>query len=232
MSITMTDETLYARLKGVLNRDWIDIPDYYGYRGTGAPGLILEELLGVDGGNRDTPDAGKWEIKFSGKNAGLLTLFHLEAAPKGHMHQMVRTFGWPDDKGRTSFRHTILGRSDRGFYITNESNRISVCNDSESDVVSPYWTHDKLLNAFASKLRRLIVVKGTKKNNRVKYETAYLYWEPQITQFANAVEHGIVAIDFDARTNNGRGLRNHGTKFQVKYDNLRHLYNHYQKFTV
>ena len=28
--------------------------------------------------------------------------------------------------------------------------------------------------------------------------------------FADAIERGIVAIDFDARTNNGDGLRNHG----------------------
>ena len=72
----MTDADLYARLRGVLRRGWIPMPDYSGYRGTGAPGKILEELLGIDGGNFDTPDAGRWEIKFHSRNA-LLTLFHL-----------------------------------------------------------------------------------------------------------------------------------------------------------
>lgn len=227
--IQMTDTDLYARLRGILKRGWIQIPDYHGYRGTGAPGVILEELLGIDGGNRDTPDAGKWEIKFHSRNS-LLTLFHLEAQPRGHMHQMVRKFGWPDEKGRTSFRHTIHGRSERGFYVANESNRITVRNDSVSDMVWPYWTHDSLINAFAAKFRRLIVVKGRKHKGRVKYDKANLYWEPQTTLFIEAIEKGIVAIDFDARTNNGRGLRNHGTKFRIKYDNLRHLYIHQQKF--
>lgn len=225
----VADADLYARLRGILTRGWITIPDYHGYRGTGAPGTILEELLGIDGTNRDTPDSGKWEIKFHSQSS-LLTLFHLEAQPKGHMHHMVRKFGWLDAKGRTSFRHTIHGRSDKGFYVMNESNRLTVRNDSVSDMVWPYWTHDSLMNAFAAKFRRLIVVKGKKQNGQVKYETAHLYWEPQITLFVEAVEKGIIAVDFDARTNNGRGLRNHGTKFRIQYDNLRHIYNNQQKF--
>lgn len=226
----MTDADLYARLRGVLQRGWIPMPDYSGYRGTGAPGKILEELLGIDGGNFDTPDAGRWEIKFHSRNA-LLTLFHLEGEPKGHMHHMVREFGWPDAKGRTSFRHTIhKGHSSLGFYVANESGRITVRHPGVSDIAWPYWTHDRLLNAFASKFRRLIVVKGRKHRDQVRYDVAHLYWEPRVTLFVGAVERGIVAIDFDARTNNGRGLRNHGTKFRVEYDDLRHLYANRQKF--
>jgi len=226
----MTDADLYARLRGVLKRGWIPMPDYPGYRGTGAPGKILEELLGVDGGNLDIPDAGRWEIKFHSRNS-LLTLFHLEGEPKGHMHHMVRTFGKLDKEGRTSFRHTIhRGHSSMGLYVANESARITVRHPDVSDIVWPYWTHDRLLNAFASKFRRLIVVKGRKRGDQVRYDVAHLYWEPKVTLFVKAVESGIVAIDFDARTQNGRGLRNHGTKFRVQYDDLRHLYGNRQRF--
>ena len=232
MSAAMSDTDLFARLRGILKRGWIHIPDYPGYGGTGAPGKILEELLGIDGGNRDTPDAGKWEIKFHSRSA-LLTLFHLEGEPKGHMHHMVRQFGWPDDKGRTSFRHTLYqGRSRLNLHIANESNRITVRHPDVSDIVWPYWTHDKLINAFASKFRRLIVVNGSKRSGYVRYEVAHLYEEPTITMFVEAIAKGIVCIDFDARTNNGRGLRNHGTKFRVKYDDLKHLYNRRRKFTA
>ena len=196
---------------------------------------MLEELLGINGGNLDIPDAGRWEIKFHSGSAPI-TLFHLEAEPKNHMHMMVRTFGWPDSKGRTSFRHTIWARSNLGLYVVNESNRITVRHPREADVVWPYWTHDKLLNAFAAKFRRLIAVKGQRKTingvKRVRYNTAHLYWEPQLTSFVEAVERGIVAIDFDARTNNGRGLRNHGTKFRVSADDLHRLYHQHQRFTA
>lgn len=73
--MVMPDADLYARRRGVLKRGWIDIPDSPGTGGTGAAGKLLEELLGINGGNSDTPDAGKWEIKFHSGNA-LLTLFH------------------------------------------------------------------------------------------------------------------------------------------------------------
>lgn len=49
---------------------------------------------------------------------------------------------------------------------------------------------------------------------QVKYEAARLVWEPDATSFVDMIANGTVAIDVDARTNNGRGLRNQGTKFR------------------
>ena len=85
------DEELFARIRQAIARGWINVPEGYGYGGTGGAGRILEELLDAQGGNLDTPDAGKWEIKFHTKSA-LLTLFHKEAEPAGHMHHLVRLF--------------------------------------------------------------------------------------------------------------------------------------------
>ncbi len=224
--MTLSDNEMFERVRKVLSSGWHDLSDY-DYGGTGAPGKILETLLGVDGENFDIPDAGKWEVKFHSGSA-LLTLFHLEAQPKGHMHHMIREFGWTNSEGKLSFRHTIRGRSDRGFYVANEADRVTVRNDSTSDMVWPYWTHDDLINAFVSKLRRVIVVKGVRRMGKVRYDTAHIYREPQSRQFIGAIVSGIVAIDFDVRTFNGRGLRNHGTKFRIAYGDLRHLY-HYSK---
>ncbi len=227
---TMSDDELFHRLRDVIGRGWIPVPDDPGYGGTGAPGIMLEDFPGVSGGNLDIPDAGKWEIKFHSRNS-LLILFHLEAEPRGHMRHMVRRFGWEDAQGRTSFRHTIRSSSAMGFYVSNESGRITIRNDSTPDMLQPYWTHDRLINAFASKLRRLIVVRGQRRRNpnSVRYDNAHMYWGPQITLFTDAIEKGIVAIDFDARTNNGKGLRNHGTKFRTTYDNLTNLYHHHRQ---
>ena len=227
--MVLTDQELFSRLRRLLKSDWISIPDFPGYGGSGAPGTILEKELGLDGGNRDTPDGGKWELKYCSGSAPV-TLFHLEAEPKGHMRHMVQEFGWKDAKDRTSFRHTIWGQSDRGFYVTDESNRITVRNNSVSDMVWPFWPHDKLINAFVGKLRRLIVVRGMKCSGRVKYLSARLYKEPSAALFIGAISQGIIAIDFDARTQNGRGLRNHGTKFRVRAENLDKLYAQVEKF--
>lgn len=190
-------------------------------------------MIGVDANNRDGPDTGIWELKYHGGSAPL-TLFHLTPQPRGNMHQVVRGYGWDDGKGRISFRHTIWGESPRGFKIVDDANRLIVRNigpDSDPDIIPPYWTHDSLLNAFAYKLRRLAVVHGKKRNGMVKYETARLHWEPNLTGFIQACERGLIAIDFDARTNvTGRGLRDHGTKFRIKLNDLKHLYSKSQRF--
>jgi len=234
MSTEKQDSEFFNKLQKVLGQGWIKIPDYHGYRGSGAPGIILQELVGIEANNRDGPDSGVWELKYHGGSAPL-TLFHLTPSPSGIMHQIVRAYGWQDKKGRISFRHTIWGSSQKGFKVVSDANRITIRHegiDADPDVIPPYWTHDQILNAFSYKLRRLAVVKGTKRKGQVKYESAHLYWEPNVTSFVEAIEHGAVAIDFDVRTNErGQGLRDHGTKFRVKESDLRLLYAHNRRLT-
>ncbi len=208
---------------------WISIPDEAGYRGTGGPGLLLESLIGVDVNNRDGPDTGIWELKYHSGSAPI-TLFHLSPNPRGIMHDVVRGYGWPNDRGQTSFRHTLWGKSNRGFYVFNdeETQRIVIRkNGEENNPNAPeaYWEHDKLINAFVYKLRRLALVKGRKKREQVKYESVVLYSDPNTTGLIKAIASGKIAIDFDARTNTGaRGLRDHGTKFRIKSGDLKDLY--------
>lgn len=224
----LTDSELFQRVRQVIRQGWIMVPRIQGYGGTGAAGRVLEDELGVSGGNLDIPDAGKWEIKFH-SGASLLTLFHKEGSPSGHMHHLVRLFGIVDKHERLSFRHTVKGSSALGFYVVNESNLITVKHDKPSGTVSPHWTHDELINAFVSKLRRVIVVRGERRKGMVRFVAAYAYQEPKTTRFIEAIASGIVAIDFDARTQNGRGLRNHGTKFRISYDDLHRLYHQKQR---
>ncbi|MEM7496325.1 MAG: MvaI/BcnI family restriction endonuclease, partial [Myxococcota bacterium] len=178
----LPDAELFSKLRDTIRTGTYVIPDRLGYRGTGGPGLLLENILGFEPNNRDGPDSGKWEIKFHGGSSPL-TLFHKTPEPKGNMHSFVRLCGWPDKHGRTSFRHTIYGKSERGFEIVSEGGRILIRNLNHRDLISPYWTHDTILNAFAYKLRRLAIVHGsvTKKSRTVTYESACLYWEPSIT---------------------------------------------------
>lgn len=217
----------------VLKMGWLDMPDEKSYQGTGAPGRLLEKLLGIAENNNDGPDLNDWEIKYHGGGT-LITLLHKSPEPWGIMNTIVHEHGWPA-KENISFRHTLKGgESDRGFYIVNEPDRIVVRN-RHKDIVVPYWTHDILLNAAGSKLRRLIIVDGQykKTQRKVIYTGATAYWGFKITDFAAAVAKGAVRIDFDARTTKGRGtpLRDHGTKFRVSSDDLSSLYEHRKKIT-
>ncbi len=212
---------------------WI-FPEEGKYNGSGAPGRYLEDLLGIDENNADSPDLGDWEIKFHGGTA-LLTLFHKDPEPRGIIRTMVHEHGWPDDKGRISFRHTISKETQRGFYIADEEDRIVVRNKYK-DAAVPHWTHNTLFNAFSSKCRRLIVVEGEvfKNPRRVIYREATAYWEPDIKGFTRAIADGLFCVDFDARTQKGMGsaIRNHGTKFRIKIDDLSRVYANKLKITT
>lgn len=220
----MATDSFFERVRELIEGGPVRIPDATPYRGTGAPGLLLENLLGLDGGNRDTPDGGRWEIKFhSGK--ALLTLFHLEGQPPGHQKHLIQEYGWIGRSGYLSFRHTLKGESDRGFHVVNENDVIAVRNKNQADANLPSWSHDALVNAFVSKLRRLIVAKGRTQKGYVLYEEAVLYREPIFAAFFEAIASGFVAIDFDMRLISSGGVRNHGTKFRVKGEHLGQLYN-------
>jgi len=225
--VAVSDNELRLRLRFLLEKGWIEIPDQTRYRGTGGPGKLLEDELSVDGGNDDLPDSGRWELKYhSGKS--LLTLFHKEASPKDHMRRLIQTFGWPDNKGRLNFRHTIGGTTGRGFFLRDDAGHISICNQKYPDTTFAHWTHDTIINAFVAKLRHLVVVKGERNKNYVRYNSAHFFREPQVTNLIEAISSGLVLVDFDAREElpPKTGLRNHGTKFRIKFENLRLIYHH------
>jgi len=224
----------FAEIKKIIDMGWIDIPPEKSFNGNAAPGDYLEHLLGGQKNNRDSPDLADWEVKFHGGNA-LITLFHKEPQPRGIMKFMVHEHGWPDHLERISFRHTFAGKSNRGFYVVNEPDRIVVRHDTK-DTVTPYWTHNTLLNCLGAKLRRLILVEGEIQHapvKRVIYRKATAFWEFKQTGFFDALVKGKVYIDFDARTSGGSGttLRNHGTKFRINIKDIESIYEHSQKIT-
>lgn len=217
---------VFKKVADVLKTSIYVFPEKGKYNGSGAPGRLLEDLLGIDENNIDSPDLTDWEIKFHG-GMSLLTLFHKDPEPRGIIRQMVHNHGWDDGKGHISFRHTIGGETQRGFFIVDEEDRIVVKN-RHKDTPVPHWTHNTLFNAFSSKCRRLIVVEGEMLKNprRVVYREATAYWEPDIKGFIKAITNGLFFVDFDVRTQGGIGsaIRNHGTKFRIKIENLSRVY--------
>lgn len=219
------DIVLFDEVKAIMGKT-VEIPDRKGYRGTGAPGKILEDELHIQTNNQDLPDAGRWEIKYTSDNS-YLTLFHKDPSPRepSVMGELVRACGW-DSGGRTSFRHTVWGKSARGFEVRVESARVSVHNIGHPGIV-PYWDMDDLNNSAVTKLRNLLLVFGdVRKSDRcraVTFKVAHMYSGFKFTEFRRGLQEGWIAVDFDARTTNG-GIRNHGTKFRIKTRDVALLY--------
>src|ERR1051325_133090 len=123
VSLPKSSSDAFKRVHELLKRGWIDVPEEY--TGTGAPGNYLEDL--VNGttktkNNRDSPDYKDWEVKFHGGGA-LVTLFHKDPEPKGVTRSILHEHGYLNSKNQVCFRHTIRGRSKRGFYVVNSTDR-------------------------------------------------------------------------------------------------------------
>ncbi len=220
-----TKKQLVAKLQEVLQAGWLEMPADAHYNGAGGPGNYLEDLLGLTAGNQDIADVAGWEVKFYTPKTSLITLFHKEPEPEGILRYMVSKYGWKDAKGRLSFRHTIHGQSDR-FEVVNDAGTIIVRALHDGNDPVPSWTHDTLLNVAGSKLSRLVAVCGQKKGASVRYDSAVLYEKMHLTNLAQDLVNGKMAIDFDVREMNpgSKSLRNHGTKFRVAPKDLHRLY--------
>ncbi len=221
---TISDKELCQRISSVLTHGWYDIPEKY--NGTGAPGVFLQELLGFKADSSDTPDGGRWEVKFHSDKTAQVTLFSLEAKPTGHLDYLLDNFGWPDSAGRTAFGHTIKGNnpSNRGFYIADDGEFLRLCHPDMDELMAPGWLKDELINSLVYKLRRLLSVTGRSESRRVIYEEAKFYASPRCTEFPEMILSGRVAVEFDVKRSEGRSPRNHGTALRVRPDNLAMLY--------
>lgn len=213
---------LFERLVEISQHGFFRMPQKY--TGTGAPGRFLEDLLGLRTGNMDIPDALGWELKYYTDKTNLVTLFHKEPQPKGIVRRLVSNHGWKDSQGRLSFRHTIAGRSDR-FRVSADAGQLTV-RPIEGNGPVPYWTEDVILNMAGGKLRRLVLVKGTRSSQNVRYFRIDVFENMQLTEFVEEVVNGTVKIDFDAREMRpgSKALRNHGTKFRVAPKDICRLY--------
>ena len=220
-----------ARLRNLLEIGWLDMtPGVPRYNGTGGPGNFLEDMLGLTAGGKDIPDCIGWEVKWCSPQTHLITMFHKECDDGTRvMRYMVSKYGWLDDNGRLSFRHTIKGTSDR-FKVFDDAGNIIVRPLNGNGPV-PIWSHDTLLNIAGGKLRRLVVVQGVRRERRVRFDRADLYETIHLSEFAEALTDGRIAIDFDVREArpNSKALRNHGTKFRIAPEDLRNLYDKHER---
>lgn len=219
-----TKKELFARLLELIRSGPHTMPDKPRYRGTGGPGNFLEDLLGLNVGNQDIADSVGWEIKYYTKQTNLITLFHKEARPEKIMRHMVSKWGWKDEHGRKSFRHTICGRSKK-FKVVEDGGQIIV-RPLQGNGPVPTWTRDDLLSIAGGKLRRLLLVEGKRDGRKIRFVRADCYENLHLDNFIYEVIRGTVCIDFDVREMKpgSVGLRNHGTKFRVSPDDVCRLY--------
>jgi len=207
------------------------------HKGHGRAGRLLEDLLGISGGNHDVADAVGFEIKTSSNSSTPITLFHKDPLPRnsktqlGAVNALINDYGWiSEHNGQTvkSFRATLYGqwkdvKSDTVLNVVADEHRVCVM---DKDKQLAWWDTNELVGIASAKLRNILYVNAqTDSDGRVRYTDAKIFNSFAPFNFVRALNNGIVAIDFDARSNPGKNsIRNHGTKFRIKEKDIHCIY--------
>lgn len=147
-----------------------------------------------------------------------------------------------------SFRATLNAKtySDRGFKVNvnRKNERVEIIFDSsECDIsvhgewletvkkrvglgdlpILPYWGFNDLYTKIGTKLINCFFVQAEVKregsNQYFHYNNVLMLKSVDKEKFIEAIEKGMIYIDFDARTGH-----NHGTKFRIKSKNIPMIY--------
>lgn len=206
----------------------------------GRAGLLLERILGIEGGNHDVADAVGFELKTSINPNTPLTLFHKEAQPRGSCTTLVHRFGWDAEYGEEkhpvkSFRATIYGSWKSQYEpvtLNIEANNEHVSIMSGDEKVA-FWDSNDLVASASAKLRNMMLVFAKdNKDGTISFTSATLLENFQPFKFIKAIESGHVAIEYDARTKpNSKTVRNHGTKFRIRERDLPLIYTKVETLT-
>ena len=217
--------SIRKKLRNILAGHQYDVPIEEGFEGTDAPRLYLLHLIPeLKASKSARPKTGAWKVEFTSENS-MLSLFAEETEPSGpSMQDIISHWSQVSTNGTAGFQRTVCGQSE-DYSVADEEGTIRVRRSGESTVM-PSWSHDSLLNAFASNAPYLIHVRGlwNERTRLATYESAEFLSEPRITKLINFIADGTICIDLGTHLKEERGTGHHGTKFLISPDDLHLLY--------
>jgi hypothetical protein len=205
-------------------------------KGDTGIGKTLEDLLGIKENNIPLPDIGEVaELKAYRKNAvSMLTLFTLEPLPKGgdRDRNLLDNFGYSKrDNGRAKELHSTLSckrYNNQGLKLKVEKDKVRVVGKSKR--LNIYWDMKYLKKKFETKLPALVYAlaecKEIRKVEHFHFNKTYLLEGFDFEHFKKMVKKDYIVVDFRMFYRPNGSVRNHGTGFRVK---INQLYNCFDK---
>jgi len=199
-------------------------------------GKTLEDLLGIKENNIPLPDIGEIaELKAYRKSAlSMLTLFTLEPLPKGGNRDraLLDNFGYSRrQNGRPKELHSTLSSkkfNNQGLRLKVEKDKVRVVGRGKR--LNIFWPMKDLEKKFKAKLPALVYVLAETKisngNEFFLFNEAYFLEGFDFERFKKMIKKDAIVADFRMYYRPDGSLRNHGTGFRVK---INQLYNCFEK---
>ena len=156
-------------------------------------------------------------------------------------------------RGELSFRQTLTAglRTSRGFtaIVNRDAGRVEISFDADSVDVSkhgewlgsvegriglgeldpqPYWGFDDLFHKAGTKLNKTLYAVAERRRSGgteyFRYSRFLMLEDFRRERFVEAIDQGVVLVEFDARTGH-----NHGTKFRLRQNKYPDLYESIQE---
>lgn len=199
-------------------------------KGDTGIGKTLEDLLGIKENNIPLPDIGEIaELKAYRRSASsMLTLFTLEPQPKGGDRDriLLDNFGYSKrDNGRSKELHSTLSckrYNNQGLKLKVEKDKVRIIGKGKR--LNIYWDMEDLRKKFEAKLPALVYAladcKEIKSTEHFHFNQAYFLEGFDFGHFKNMVKKDAIVVDFRMFYRPSGSVRNHGTGFRVKINQL------------
>jgi hypothetical protein len=199
-------------------------------KGDTGIGKTLEDLLGIKENNIPLPDiGGVAELKAYRRSASsMLTLFTLEPQPKGGDRDriLLDNFGYTNrDNGRSKELHSTLSckrYNNQGLKLKVEKDKVRIVGKGKR--LNIYWDTKDLRKKFEAKLPALVYAladcKEIKGLEHFHFNQAYFLKGFDFEHFKNMVKKDAIVVDFRMFYRPSGSVRNHGTGFRVKINQL------------
>jgi hypothetical protein len=199
-------------------------------KGDTGIGKTLEDLLDIKENNIPLPDIGEIaELKAYRRSASsMLTLFTLEPQPKGGDRDriLLDNFGYSKrDNGRSKELHSTLSckrYNNQGLKLKVEKDKVRIVGKGKR--LNIYWNMEDLRKKFEAKLPALVYAladcKEVKGTEYFHFNQAYFLEGFDFEHFRNMVKKDAIVVDFRMFYRPSGSVRNHGTGFRVKINQL------------
>ena len=149
-----------------------------------------------------------------------------------HQKEIIENYGYLDEQNRKSLYSTVFhgqpNPQNLKIEIDKVENKVHLYHDS--GVLLATWSVFTIVGKFISKLERLLVVLADNQINDVSGKEEFLFYEAYILEnpspdnFLYAFENSQIAIDLRMHLKSTGTVRNHGTGFRIKENNIPNLY--------
>lgn len=203
-------------------------------KGPTGIGYTFETLLGVNENNIPIPDiGGRVEIKTVRKGSqSLITLFTFNKGVwRANQRDLIERFGYVDERGRYALKNTIFFRRPipQGLSLNiNETKNTVDLIARESGTVIATWDVYVIVGKFMAKMSRLLIVMADRKVEQGReyfhYNEAYILQNPTSRSIISAFKNSLIGIDLRMHLKENGAVRNRGTAFRIKEQDLVNLY--------